>query len=321
MFSAQYLNGLAAKTGFPAVGLQRQMTLLLVLREVHRHPVLCRAYALRGGTAINLFWFDIPRLSVDIDLNYIGSTDREEMRLDRPGLESQLARLLEALAISVERRPEDHAGGKWRLRAASGLGGSFTLAVDLNYLMRIPLFGTSERVAVSPDPDFATGFPVVSLEELYAGKLKALMERSAARDLYDAFRLASERRQNDQTKLRKALILFGMTAERDWRTLDRSSIESIDQEMIDRELSPLLRSGEAPDLGRMKNGVNTFLDELLRYDASEQRFMDAFLDQGLYHPEWLFGEEQGRILRSHPAVLWRLQSLRRSKGLDTEFTD
>jgi Nucleotidyl transferase AbiEii toxin, Type IV TA system len=65
MFSAEYLNALAGRTGFQTAGLQKQMSLIVILREIQRHPLLSKAYVLKGGTAINLFWYDLPRLSVD----------------------------------------------------------------------------------------------------------------------------------------------------------------------------------------------------------------------------------------------------------------
>lgn len=37
-----------------------------------------RCFALKGGTAINLFVRDLPRLSVDIDLAYLPMTDRDQ---------------------------------------------------------------------------------------------------------------------------------------------------------------------------------------------------------------------------------------------------
>jgi len=45
---------------------------------------------LKGGTALNLFFFEVPRLSVDIDLNYVGKTERQEMLLERPEVERAL---------------------------------------------------------------------------------------------------------------------------------------------------------------------------------------------------------------------------------------
>jgi predicted nucleotidyltransferase component of viral defense system len=168
MFSRQYLDTLAARTGFNVAALQKQMSLIVILRDMQQHPLLGKKFVLRGGTAINLFWYELPRLSVDIDLNYIGGPAREVMQSERPTLEVELARLLQALGMTVERKPDEHAGGKWRLRAANAFGGNFTLEIDLNYIMRIPVWGVDTRNVKSPDADVTTPFPTVSLEELFA---------------------------------------------------------------------------------------------------------------------------------------------------------
>ncbi|WP_218944460.1 nucleotidyl transferase AbiEii/AbiGii toxin family protein [Maribacter luteus] len=53
---------------------KQQVSLLLqVLPEVAKEPI----FPLDGGTAINLFVWDMPRLSVDIDLTYIPIEDRK----------------------------------------------------------------------------------------------------------------------------------------------------------------------------------------------------------------------------------------------------
>jgi hypothetical protein len=51
------------------------------------HPFLKQRIVLKGGTALNAFVLHLPRLSVDIDLNYIGSSDREVMLAERPKAE------------------------------------------------------------------------------------------------------------------------------------------------------------------------------------------------------------------------------------------
>ena len=316
IFSAEYLNALAVKTGFQTASLQKQMWLIIILREIHRHPLLSKAYVLRGGTAINLFWYALPRLSVDIDLNYISSPDREVMRQERVKLEKQLSRLLESLQVSVERIPDEHAGGKWRLRTKSAFGGNFALEIDLNYVMRVPVWGVNTRTAQSPDVDYTTDFPTVSLEELFAGKIKALMERSAARDLYDVYRLGAQMSRVNPTKVRKAVILFGVTCDQDWRKKDYGTINAIDETMISRELTPLLRSGDAPDLEEMKREVKGLLDVLMNYSKTERQFLDQFLDMGEYNPQLLFNDSaQARALSAHPVVLWKLQNHRDYLGL------
>jgi predicted nucleotidyltransferase component of viral defense system len=317
MFSKEYLTNLAAKTGFRIDSLQRQMTLLDLLREINRHPLLKKQFALKGGTAINLLWFPLPRLSVDIDFNYVGSEDREIMISERPKLEHEMQSLIESRGISVRNVPAEHAGAKWRLQAPGAFGGTFTLEIDLNFLMRIPVWGVQSKSPYPLDEDYNFDCNTVSFEELFAGKIKALMDRSAARDLYDVFKLSKVHDSFEMSKLRKNLILFGITCNDDWRKKNYNTIDGIDLKMVNEQLNPLLRSVDSIELKLMKNTTKDFLSELMSYTKDEQLFMDRFLDDGVYEPALLFSdEEQAKRLEKHPAVLWKLQNHRQHIGLD-----
>lgn len=319
MFSKEYLQNLSRKTAFLPEGLQKQMTLLDLLREISRHPFLRAKFTLKGGTASNLFWFPLPRLSVDIDLNYIASADRQAMLIDRPVLEKELKNLIESRGISIQFAPADeHAGAKWRLRAPSAFGGSFTLELDLNYLMRVPIGDTCLRQPYPLDEDYAFSFACVSFEELFAGKIKALLERSAARDLYDVAMLSQTSVVYDVAAVRRATILIGVTSKKDWRTVSLRGIDAIDQKTIMDELTPVLRRNEAPSLDAMKLNTKSMLDQVFSYNEKEKEFLDRFLDDGEYKPELLFDPSEAHLLRNHPAVLWKLQNLRKFKGLDAE---
>ena len=65
--------------------------------------------ALKGGTALNVFHSDLDRLSVDIDVNYVGAIDKEQMDADRPGLEDRIERLMESKGYAA--RPKDRLLG------------------------------------------------------------------------------------------------------------------------------------------------------------------------------------------------------------------
>jgi predicted nucleotidyltransferase component of viral defense system len=233
MFSKEYLTKLSQNTGFRLESLQKQMTLLDLLREINRHPFLKKEFALKGGTAINLLWFQLPRLSVDIDLNYIGSENRETMLKDRPKLEDEMKKLIESRGISVKNIPDEHSGGKWRLQTPSAFGGNFTIEVDLNFIMRVPVWGTQTKPPFPLDEDYIFDCHTVSFEELFGGKIRALMDRSAARDLYDVFMLSRKQNLFDISKLRKTIILFGITCNDDWRKKDLRTIDEIDQSMVE----------------------------------------------------------------------------------------
>jgi predicted nucleotidyltransferase component of viral defense system len=319
LFSKEYLQKLSEQTGFLPEGLQKQMTLLDLLREISRHPLLRTKFALKGGTALNLFWFPLPRLSVDIDLNYVAGVDRETMVADRPVIEKELKNLIESRSITVQFAPTDeHAGAKWRLRAPSAFGGNFTLELDLNYIMRIPVGDLSSKQPYPLDEDYTFSFNSVSFEEPFGGKIKALLERSAARDLYDVAMLSQTSGDFDIAAVRRSNILLGVTSKKDWRTVDFRTIDVIDQAMITEELTPVLRQDEAPNLEAMKSNAKKILDQILKRTEKEREFLDSFLENGEYKPELLFEAGQAQLLKKHPAVLWKLQNLRKFKGFDKD---
>ena len=88
---------------------------------------------------------------------------------ERPKLEQEITKIIQSRGISVENAPTDHAGAKWRLRAPSAFGGNFTLELDLNYIMRIPVWGVEAKKPYPIDEDYVFACNVVSMEELFAG--------------------------------------------------------------------------------------------------------------------------------------------------------
>jgi len=128
--SIQRLNAEAEATGFRAEVLEKVIHLLHLLSTMQVHPFLQGKLALKGGTALNLFLFDLPRLSVDIDLNYVGTVPRDEMMTERPKLEEALRAVCAREGFSVTRVPADHAGGRWALRYESALGAGGNLSTS-----------------------------------------------------------------------------------------------------------------------------------------------------------------------------------------------
>lgn len=80
----------SASTGFGAEPLEKVFRLMALLDALNSHPFLKSRVALKGGTALNLFHFEVPRLSVDIDLNYNGAADRNTMLAERPRVEQAI---------------------------------------------------------------------------------------------------------------------------------------------------------------------------------------------------------------------------------------
>jgi predicted nucleotidyltransferase component of viral defense system len=83
-FTATQIGELSSSTKFPSDNLEKVLRLRELLIEFHKHSFLHRKLVLKGGTALNLFYLNLARLSLDIDLNYIGQIDREATLRDRP---------------------------------------------------------------------------------------------------------------------------------------------------------------------------------------------------------------------------------------------
>jgi len=160
--SIQTLQRIADDTGHQAGTLEKVIRLLDILQETAGDTILSERLALKGGTALNVFHLGLDRLSVDIDLNYVGALDRSAMEAERPEVEAALNRLLASQGYVVRRQPDEHAGGKWLLRFASALGGNATLELDVNNMARQPLFG-------------ATRMPSTALGDVRAERVSSLL--------------------------------------------------------------------------------------------------------------------------------------------------
>lgn len=168
--SYEKLIAQAEATGFRPDVLEKVAHLLGLLEALGSHPFLKGKLALKGGTALNLSIFNIPRLSVDIDLNYAGAEDREIMLAERPKIEQAAQAVFAREGFTVRRMPEEHAGGKWSLRYQSAAGQGGNLEVDLNFMYRVPLWPVTLSDSYRVGTWQATQIPVIDVHEFGGGK-------------------------------------------------------------------------------------------------------------------------------------------------------
>jgi predicted nucleotidyltransferase component of viral defense system len=313
--SPETLVNQAEATGFRPDMLEKVGLLLQLLDAVRSHPFLKDKLVLKGGTALNLFIFGVPRLSIDIDLNYVGVADREAMLAERPKVEEALQAVFSREGFTVRRVPAEHAGGKWQLRYPSAGGQGGNLEVDVNFMFRIPLWPVKNMDSRPIGIWQAVGIQVVDVHELAAGKLSALMSRRQARDLFDCsnlFRLGGL----DRERLRLAFIVYGAMSRRDWRTVAPNDVD-FDIADLEQRLIPTLRAAgmERIQQGHFGKGLvedcRNFLAGLLPFTVNEMEFLNLVLDKGEINPELLTADEdlQDRIGR-HPLLEWKAVNVR-----------
>ena len=305
-------------TGFRPEVLEKVIQLLNLLEGFNRHPFLKNRLALKGGTAINLFLFDVPRLSVDIDLNYIGAVDRETMTAERPKIEQAVQAVCSREGMNITRVPTDHAGGKWRLRYDSSLGEGGNLEVDLNFMFRVPLWPVT-RLDTKVGSYSAKKISVLDLHELAAGKLAALLARHASRDLFDAHHLLTQTNL-DREKLRLGFVLYGAMNRKDWRTVRVEDV-GYDPRELKNQLLPVVRSEFLRERGTgdwanlMIAECHQKLGAVLPMTAKEIAFLDRILDHGQIEPELLTADaDMAQRIKSHPLLQWKAINVRQHKG-------
>jgi len=279
----------------------RQAELLLrVLPLVDREAV----FALKGGTAINFFFRDLPRVSVDIDLVYLPVGERD----------SSLREISDALVRICQEVESRIPGTKIILRRLKGTdlwsGCSIqredaTIKIEPNLVMRGSLF-PPERRTLSPRAqsvfELSVECRMLSENELYAGKICAALDRQHPRDLFDVLMLFREATFNDA--MRKAFIVYLISH-------DRPMVEVLDPRFADirpvfeaefRDMT--LEEVTCEDLEKTRAQLVSMIARELT--IQERQFIVS-VKEGM--PQWdLIGMEGVQNL---PAVQWKLLNIGR----------
>jgi hypothetical protein len=190
----------------------------------------------------------------------------------------------------------------------------------MNFMYRTPLWPPVAMSSRRLGSFGASQVPVLDAHELAAGKLSALFDRRASRDLFDAHQLL--RKGNlDRVLLRLGFVVYGGASRRDWRTLSIQDIQ-VDPTEVDRQLWPVLRSGNAPPRDELISWGENLVADLRReasafipFEENEIEFLTRLNDEGEITPEHLTDDERLReVIRSHPGLLWKALNVSEHRG-------
>ena len=234
---------------FPPRALDKVERLLDLLAELGEHPFLKDKIALHGGTAINLFMLDAPRLSVDIDLSYVGALERDEMLAERPIVERSIDEVARSQGYPVSGARGGHAGRTFLLGYRSQWGPDH-VKIDCIYMNRSPLMPIERRSPIlRPELDV----PLFTDAELVGGKVKAFFDRVKVRDLYDVAnlkRVLDRRSAAERAVAHKAVLFYAsLSASFPHGFEDRPGRFAGRGRELEEQLLPMLRRNEkAPTL-------------------------------------------------------------------------
>lgn len=311
-FDRLTLGRTAKELGFVRDTLEKVCRLVDVLKFFESDELLADALALKGGTAINLTIFDLPRLSVDIDLDYCKSIDREKMLIDREIVSNKISRYMTANGYILSPKSKNyHALDSFVYEYVNAGGVKDNIKIEINYMLRCHILPVEKRKVMLPWSDEAVEVLSVSPVEIFSSKTVALLSRTAPRDLYDLhnmIRLGAI--DDDKKKLYRKCVVFysAISTEHPPREFEFDNIENVTKMQIKRDLIPVLRKGERFDLKQMQEEVKRFLLDILVANDNEKMFWEYF-SEGNYKPELVFDENIDGI-KKHPMALWKCRNKR-----------
>ena len=265
-------------------------------------------FALKGGTAINLFVRDMPRLSVDIDLVFTDHTlPRDEA----------LARINEAIRQAAERLKKRGfqvhapaaADGETKLLVRRG---PVQVKIEVNFVMRGTVLPV-RQVSLTPTArDVLMAdleIPVVSLEDVYGGKLVAALDRQHPRDLFDVMQLFAH--EGITPGIRRAFVVYLTSSNRPVHEVLFPPLRDIRH---DFEHNFQGMTAMPVPLDALLAARERLVREIQQGLADDERRFLLSLVAGA--PEWaLLGIDQ---LEHLPGVRWKLHNLTQLQKTNTK---
>ena len=270
---------------------KQQVRLLLeVLPEVAKENCL----AMHGGTAINLFVRDMPRLSIDIDLTFVELGEREEAI---NAINDALVRVKERVETLRPKARVVHKTDTCKLQIAHQ---GAQIKIEVNMVGR-GLLGEASKLqlcaAAQEEFDAFSAISVVSIGQLYGGKLCAALDRQHPRDFFDVRLLLDNEGFNDEIKQG---FLYGLVCS-NRPTHELLSPNLIDQQAVFTNQFEGMSSLEFTyvDFENTRSDLIQIIRS--RLDDRDKAFL---LDFNRLESDWSYYDFQ-----EYPSVKWKIQNL------------
>lgn len=264
-----------------------------------------KCFALKGGTAINLFVRELPRLSVDIDLVYLPVKGRDEALQEICDALDAISTDLKTAFRDIE-LTEAYKSKRDSLRLLVVRNG-VQIKVELSPVLRGTVYEPKlMEVCATVEDEFGyVEVPVVALADLYAGKICAALDRQHPRDLFDVKWLLENEGLTDE--IRKALLVYLASHNRPMAELLAPQLKDISA----------IYAGEFANMAEIDvslkelEAVRERLVELIHegLTESEKTFLVSFKNR---EPDWSLLQLSGGS--ELPAIKWKQVNLANMPG-------
>lgn len=315
-YDKKHIQQIASGHFYTATNVEKVIRLSMILEDLNHLEEFAGNLLLKGGTAINLVAFDdIPRLSVDLDLDFAHNLSKEETN----GCREKINKALSAYSKKMGYRMSDRSSfvlDSKSLLYNTTTGSVDKIKLDINYHSRCHIYPAACSNVPFPFDIEDKHIRVAHLNiiELFAGKIKALFERCKPR--FDVFSLAqstllSERKEKDA--LRKCVVFYSVLGNADKPNLlkrDLNEIRKMPFQTLKTQLLPMLHTKLGHfDKDHLFDVAIDYLENLMKLEDSENKFIELFF-RGIFRPELLFEEPISTNLMTHPVVRRTLQMMR-----------
>ena len=310
--SKQIVEDYAKSKNFISYNIEKVIRLIDVLKFIFNESSFRDDLVLKGGTAINLVYTNLKRLSVDIDLDYRRSIDKEIASSDKAVLADELDQymLSQGYNVSAKSRTSVALVSRYYSYTNSSNNTDY-IKVDINFLDRVGIFDTFEHEINYFDRTAIIKIPCK--EELYGMKMAALLNRCKPRDLYDIYNFFLSDKPYDKEKLKRC-ALFYLSLDNVF-DIDESTfkiIDKVDYIDIKKELYQVISKTEKFNLEETKELVKEKLKELFVLSMNEKLYLKNFKN-GVYIPHLLFDNDIADKLKNHPMAKWKELSINKHK--------
>lgn len=280
----------------------RQVQLLLqIIPYVAKHD----CFALKGGTAINLFVRDFPRLSDDIDLVFLPMMERDDALTSiKTNLNTLASSIETTLSVRVVRAFQEKADALRLLVERNGI----QIKIELSPVLRGTVYEPKiHSVSEAVEAEFGYAeMAVVSFADLYAGKICAALDRQHPRDLFDVKQLLDN--EGIDEPLRKALLVYIISHPRPIAELLRPNFKDISG-LYDGEFKTMAKQEVSrAELERARVQLVDNIHSLLT--LQERQFLLSFKR---LQPDWSLLGIEG--IEQLPAVRWKMHNLSKMSAI------